>query len=179
VDGEVSVAGGDCVAGGRFADHCAIYSIELSDKLKATNMTYKYSSAATGEEITRTWPVMQQLRPHLNADTYLQAVQRMMSDGYMLAAVMDDDGVVRGVAGYRIFEMLYCGKILYVDDLSVDESQRSKGYGGALIEWLMNRAREEGCAQIHLDSGVQREAAHKFYFREGFGINAYHFRRDV
>jgi GNAT superfamily N-acetyltransferase len=76
-------------------------------------------------------------------------------------------------------EMLYCGQILYVDDLSVDETQRSRGYGAALIAWLMDRARAKGCAQIHLDSGVQREAAHKFYFREGFTINAYHFRRGL
>lgn len=131
-------------------------------------------------EIIRTWPVMQQLRPHLNEATYVEAVSRMMKESsFRLAAIADDDGSVRGVAGYRFMEMLYCGKILYVDDLAVDETQRSRGYGAALIAWLMGRARAEGCTQIHLDSGVQREAAHKFYFREGFTIMGYHFRRGL
>jgi len=73
-------------------------------------------------------------------------------------------------------EMLYCSRILYVDDLSTDERERSRGYGRALIEWLKEEARENGCRELQLDSGVQRERAHRFYFREGLTINCYHFR---
>jgi GNAT superfamily N-acetyltransferase len=140
---------------------------------------YDIRDAATDEEIASTWPVMQQLRPHHTAESYADAVRRMMDSSTYRVASVSDDGVVRGVAGYRYMEMLYCGRILYVDDLSVDEQARSKGYGTALINWLIEQARENGCAEIHLDSGVQREQAHKFYFREAFTINAYHFRRAV
>ncbi|HEU4653943.1 MAG TPA: GNAT family N-acetyltransferase [Steroidobacteraceae bacterium] len=123
--------------------------------------------------------VMRQLRPHIKADQYLAIVRRMMnSDGYRQAAVQVD-GMVRAVAGYRFMEMLYCGKILYVDDLITDEQTRSRGHGKLLIEWLENEARTNGCDELHLDSGVQREHAHRFYFREGLTINAYHFRKKV
>jgi GNAT superfamily N-acetyltransferase len=127
------------------------------------------------EEILSTREVMLQLRPHIRPDDYLPTVRRMMeSDGYRLVAA-SRDGAVRAVAGYRLMEMLYCGRLLYVDDLVSDENARSAGYGRALIEWLRNEARAHGCAEIHLDSGVQRKDAHRFYFRERFTIAGYHF----
>ena len=38
------------------------------------------------------------------------------TDGFRLAAA-SVDGKVGAVAGFRVMEMLYCGKILSVDDL--------------------------------------------------------------
>jgi GNAT superfamily N-acetyltransferase len=136
-------------------------------------------TATTDEQILQTRDVMLELRPGVSADAYLATVRRMMaSDGYRLAAVVEG-GVVRAVAGYRYMEMLYCGKILYVDDLNTDPQRRSKGYGKLLMAWLKKEARANGCKEIHLDSGVQREQTHRFYFREGLTINCYHFRAEV
>lgn len=127
------------------------------------------------EEILSAREVMLQLRPHIPRDLYLSTVRRMMeTDGYLQSAVIDG-GAVRAVAGYRLMEMLYCGRLLYVDDLVSDVTARSSGYGRALVEWLMDEARAQGCVELHLDSGVQRKDAHRFYFRERFSITGYHF----
>lgn len=135
--------------------------------------------ATTDEEILATRAVMRELRPHVPADAYVATVRRMMeTDGYQLVALYADD-TVRAIAGYRFMEMLYCGKIMYVDDLNTDERYRSKGYGKALMDWLKTEAKTQGCAQLHLDSGVQRERAHRFYFREGLTISSYHFRMKL
>jgi GNAT superfamily N-acetyltransferase len=132
--------------------------------------------ASSDEQILATREVMLQLRPRIAPEQYVETVRRMMrSDGYQIAALLEDN-VVRAVAGYRFIEMLYCGRILYVDDLNTDERLRSHGYGQALMDWLKAEARANGCAELHLDSGVQRERAHAFYFRERLTINAYHFR---
>ena len=131
------------------------------------------------EQILSTFPVMHQLRPHLTPDDYLQRVRRMTeTEGYRLAAATED-GTVRAVAGYRYMEMLYCGRILYVDDLVTDDTTRSRGFGKELLDWLVEQARAHGCQELHLDSGVQRDRAHRFYFREGLMVNAFHFRRPV
>jgi len=128
------------------------------------------------EEILATSDVMRQLRPHISAEEYLRTVRRMIeSDGYRLAAAVED-GKVRAVAGYRFMEMLYCGRILYIDDLITDQATRSQGHGKRLLTWLEDEARSRGCAELHLDSGVQREHAHRFYFREGLTVTAFHFR---
>lgn len=134
------------------------------------------AEATTDADIIATRDVMRELRPNIPAESYLATVRRMMqSDGYRVVALRERDAV-RAVAGYRVMEMLYCGRILYVDDLNTGEASRSRGFGRALMHWLRNKARESDCQQLHLDSGVQRAAAHRFYFRERLAINAYHFR---
>jgi GNAT superfamily N-acetyltransferase len=86
---------------------------------------------------------------------------------------------VRCVAGFRVPEFLAYGKFLYVDDLVTAEDARSEGHGGRMLDRLVGIAREEGCKSLHLDSGVQRQEAHRFYMREGMGIFAYHFSKAV
>jgi GNAT superfamily N-acetyltransferase len=133
----------------------------------------------TDDDILAARRVMRQLRPQISEASYLETVRRMMqTDGYLQAAVFEDDTVV-AVAGYRFMEMLFSGKSLYVDDLNTDETRRSRGHGGMLMDWLKREAKERGCAQLQLDSGVQREQTHRFYFREGLSINCYHFRVDL
>lgn len=130
-------------------------------------------------QIVATSEVMRQLRPHISKENFLPTVRRMMdSGGYRLAAVREG-AVVRAVAGYRIMEMLYCGRILYVDDLITDERTRSKGHGKRLLSWLQQEARTLKCDELHLDSGVQRADAHRFYFREGMTISSFHFRMKL
>lgn len=130
----------------------------------------------TDDEILATWEVMHQLRPHIAREEYVAIVRGMMeSDGYRLAAVVDD-GEVRAVAGYRYMRMLYCGKLLYVDDLVTDDRVRSRGYGKELLDWLKATGRDEGCSELQLISRVTREQAHRFYFREGLAIECFEFR---
>jgi GNAT superfamily N-acetyltransferase len=129
-------------------------------------------------EILTARDVMRQLRPGIPEEDYLATVRRMMDAGYRQVALVED-GEVRAVAGFRIFEMLYAGRILYVDDLSTDERERSRGRGRALLDWLKSEARAKGCAQLHLDSGVQRASAHRFYFREGLEVNCFHFKTGL
>ena len=133
----------------------------------------------TDEDILAARRVMRQLRPQIPEGSYLETVRRMMqTDGYLQTAVFDGDAVV-AVAGYRIMETLYAGKTLYVDDLNTDETRRSRGHGKTLMDWLKREAKQRGCVQLQLDSGVQREQTHRFYFREGLTINCYHFRIDL
>lgn len=136
-------------------------------------------SISSVEEIKATFPVMSQLRTHLSDESYLETVRRMRrSEAYHLAAAFDEE-LVRCVAGYRISEFLAHGKILYVDDLVTDENTRSENLGGRMIEWLSQEAKRNGCAQLHLDSGVQRHEAHRFYFREGMKIASHHFSKSL
>jgi GNAT superfamily N-acetyltransferase len=135
--------------------------------------------AETDEQIAATYDVMRQLRPHLAREEYVPLVRGMMaSDGFRLAAVTDE-GQVRAVAGYRYMTMLYCGRLLYLDDLVSDEQSRSRGYGKALLDWLKEEGRRKGCTELQLISRTTREGAHRFYFREGFGIECFQFRAKL
>ena len=134
--------------------------------------------AKTDEEVLATWDTMALLRPHLGRGAYLAAVRRMMASGYRLA-VAAEAGAVLAVAGYRIVETLYGGRTLVVDDLVTAAASRSAGHGGRLLRALREHAAREGCTQVHLDSGVQRTRAHRFYIREGFSVVGLHFVADT
>ena len=130
--------------------------------------------AQTDSEIARCFAVMAQLRPHLVSPEFVRQVRRLQGQGFHLAA-LEDDGVVRAVAGYRFQEKLLSGQNLYVDDLVTDSTHRSRGHGRRLLAWPVTEARAHGCVQLELDSGVQRFDAHRFYFRERMHVSAYHF----
>ena len=91
--------------------------------------------AASDAEIEACFPVMVQLRPHLTAEEFVPRVRRMEGEGFQLVALCDD-GVVRAVAGFRVYENLVTGRQMYVDDLVTDAATRSHGHGKVLIDWL-------------------------------------------
>lgn len=131
------------------------------------------------DEIRRCHSVMRELRPLFQEpDQFVERVLRQQKEGYQLAFV-DSEGEVCAVAGYRFLESLFSGKFLYVDDLITRESDRSRGFGGQLLDWLVKQAREHGCENLELDSGVQRFDAHRFYFSRRMSISSYHFRIKI
>jgi GNAT superfamily N-acetyltransferase len=131
--------------------------------------------AQTPADIGRCYEVMRELRPHFtDRKKFVERVRRQQRDGYLLAFV-EAGGEIRAVAGYRFLESLYSGRFMYVDDLVTREGDRSSGYGGKLFDWLLRQAREKKCANLELDSGVQRFDAHRFYFVKRMKISSYHF----
>ncbi|HEX6928255.1 MAG TPA: GNAT family N-acetyltransferase [Gammaproteobacteria bacterium] len=128
----------------------------------------------TDAELHAAWPVMAQLRPAYDADSFVAQVRRQMTGGYRLAGCFRKDAPL-SLAGYRYGENLHAGRYMYVDDLVTDEQARGSGAGKALFEWLMAEAKRNGCVHLSLDSGVQRFAAHRFYLDRGMIISAHHF----
>ena len=131
--------------------------------------------AVTYRQVEACYPAMKELRPHLDPRAFVQIIRDMQRDGYVLAFLAVADRVV-AVAGFRTKRTLFCDKFLYVDDLVTLSGEQSKGYGTILLEWLKDRARAEDCAELHLDSGIQRKDAHRFYERNGVEAAGYHFR---
>ena len=121
--------------------------------------------------------VHRQLRPHLPAD-YVARMREVFSSGAQMVVAVDAGRVV-GLAVYRILEKTFTGRELYCDDLVTDEASRSKGVGHALVEHMEQVGMSRGCDTLALDSGTQRQRAHKFYFREGLTVGAFHFNKKM
>jgi len=118
---------------------------------------------------------MVQLRPHLTEAAFTaQVLRQFANQHYQIAAVFESESAT-AVAGYRIGENLAWGTFMYVDDLVTDEQRRGAGHGGLLFDWLVAEAKRSGCDEFHLDSGVQRFAAHRFYLKNGMDISSHHF----
>ena len=135
----------------------------------------KIAVAENEETLRRSYEVMRELRPHIaTVEEFLERVARQREQGYIVA-YLEAGGEVRAVAGYRFQEMLFHGRMLYVDDLVTRERDRSGGYGGQLFDWLVDQARQRGCDHFELDSGVQRFDAHRFYLMKRMKIASHHF----
>lgn len=124
------------------------------------------------------WAVMAELRPHRSVDEMDSTYEASHPLGYRITAVFED-GVAVAVAGWRIGINMHLGRNLYVEDLVTAESARSRGHGASLLAHLRSVARSQGCSTLHLDSGVQRHGAHRFYLREGMHISSHHFSEEL
>lgn len=62
-----------------------------------------------------------------------------------------------------------------IEDLVAAASDRSKGFGGALFDWIVEYACKENCKEIRLVSHVTRYQAHRFYLNKGMIIDAHFF----
>lgn len=134
------------------------------------------------DETGLAYAAMRELRPHLPSPrefvARVNASQR--PEGYRLLAAFGADGPdAVAVAGFRTLHTLAWGHVVYIDDLVTRSEFRGQGHADALILWMLDEARRLGCDQFHLDSGVQRFDAHRFYFAHRMRISAYHFQIDL
>jgi GNAT superfamily N-acetyltransferase len=136
----------------------------------------------TTAETASAWPAMRDLRPEIASEAdFVDIVETgLRPQGYRLVAAFDpelDDPVA--VAGFRLAHSLAWGRYLYVDDLVTRSEARGRGHGARLLAWLVDEAIRLGCGQLHLDSGIQRSDAHRFYVREGMTFTSHHYARRL
>ena len=149
-------------------------SIEKLKQIEMSEIKYAKSDA----EIESCWEVVQVLRPHLKKENFLPQVQEMMLDGYQMIFIAEGDAVA-AFAGFRNMNMLYGGKIIYIDDVSTLPRYRGKGYASLLLDFIHKLAKKTGMNAVHLDSGYHRNDAHRLYLNKGYKIASHHFEREV
>ena len=143
--------------------------------MEVVAITDAHGAVVNEKLLARAEEVHLQLRPQL-AGRYLARVREVVASGVEMAVAVVD-GRVAGLTMFRVIEKTHSGRELYCDDLVTDERQRSTGVGHALMQYMERICRERGCDTFALDSGCHRQQAHKFYFREGMTISAFHFSK--
>ncbi|OON68753.1 GNAT family N-acetyltransferase [Hymenobacter sp. CRA2] len=82
--------------------------------------------------------------------------------------VAELQGRVAGYAHLHRMPFLHRAPDGRVVTLVVAEELRSQGLGRRLLQAAEQVLRQWGCGRIEITSGFQREAAHRFYRREGY-----------
>src|SRR4029453_748826 len=141
-------------------------------------MNSRITVARSEQEISGCYPVMAELRPHIQPNQFLRMVRRLAEIADFQLAYLTD-GEIKAVAGFRISEWLAGGKYLEIEDLVTKSGERSKGYGGELFDWLVEHAKENNCLQVRLVSRVSRLDAHRFYLRKGMNLEAHYFSLNL
>ncbi len=131
------------------------------------------------DEIMDAFPVMSQLRTHLDINTYVELVMEAMEkEQYKLYALVDSDEIV-AVVGFQPMITLYYGRYIWVCDLVTDASKRSFGYGEELLVFVEEWAKEYKYECVALSSGLQRTKAHRFYEEKmGYDKVSYVFKKE-
>ena len=101
-----------------------------------------------------------------------EELSAIIADDLTPIYVYEEDGVVMGYAFcvYQLTkenEQLYKRKVLYIDDLCVDEQYRRKHIGKKLYEFVLDVARENGCDSVTLNVWSVNPSAEQFYQKMG------------
>jgi GNAT superfamily N-acetyltransferase len=119
-------------------------------------------------EVPAAFPLVQTLRSHLELAEFTARVSRQGAIGYRLVGAFRD-GVMVAVMGMRKVETLARGAHLHIDDLVVDEKERGRGIGVALLASAEAHARKEHLVAIFLDS---RTEVISFYEKRGYAAHS-------
>lgn len=112
----------------------------------------------------------------LDNDGFQTAYQHNLADenSALLCAVEENE-----VVGFLLIAVRYmlhhADKVATIEELVVRENLRGQGIGNQLLNRSIEIAREKGCDTIELTSNLWREAAHRFYLRNGFEKRSYKF----
>lgn len=132
-------------------------------------------TVSTQKDIQRCTQVILELRPHLKGKDLWQQYRKQSNESYRIMYIQEGEKAVSFI-GYRLLNMLYSGKTLYIDDLCTLPENSGKGHAGLLLDRVFNIAKGEGCETVSLDSGHHRHTAHRLYLNKGFDISSHHFQ---
>ncbi len=113
------------------------------------------------------FPIVVQLRPHLDRVEFLRRARRQSHGGYELVGAFSEGRLV-GVLGMRPVHTLMRGAHLHIDDIVIDETARKSGCGRALMEYAEADARARGMSAVFLDA---RPEAIGFYEVVGYSLH--------
>lgn len=127
------------------------------------------------QALAASFDVMRQLRPHLqDSASYMAQVRYQREQGYRLLGAQGE-GLIVGLAGYRLLDNLLYGRLVYVDDLVVTAAMQRSKVGERLLHAVRAEARLMDCDHLVLDTGLHMSLAQRFYFRQGLLAQGMHF----
>ena len=103
-------------------------------------------------------------------EQYSKAFDEISSDknNYLLVAEVDNQ-IIGTLQLTLITYLTYQGgKRALIEGVRTDQSLRGKGIGKAMLEWAIQKAKEEGCHVVQLTTDKSRPAALEFYKKLGF-----------
>ena len=125
------------------------------------------SAAETLDEDT--WEALAALLPQLSAtaEPDRRVVSHVLSHEATRLLLARIGGRVVGALTVVIVPMV-SGLRAHLDDVVVDEAERGRGIGEALVRAGVDEARRLGARTVELSAGPDREAAVRLYRRLGF-----------
>ena len=129
--------------------------------------------AGRKEDLPRVLELIRELAVYENAAEQVDnTVEQMEEDGYGEKPIFgffvaERDGVIIGIAIYYYRYSTWKGKRLYLEDLIVTQEERGNGYGKALFDVTVQKAKETGCTGMMWQVLDWNTSAIEFYKQYG------------
>lgn len=106
-------------------------------------------------------------------EVYTNAFAEINADRNNFLAVIENENTVIGTLQLTFIPYLTYqgGKRALIEGVRIDEAYRGKGVGKQLIEWAIEKSREQGCHMVQLTTDKNRPEALEFYKKLGFSAS--------
>lgn len=103
-------------------------------------------------------------------ESYRIAFSEIDGDKNNFLIVAEEQGEIIGTLQLTFITYLTYqgGKRAMIEGVRIDESYRGKGLGKKLLEWAIEKSRDEGCHLVQLTTDKARPEALEFYNKLGF-----------
>ena len=128
----------------------------------------------TKKEMLLTYELLLEVYPNLQFEDYSSELDQMIPHNYGQVGVYINNECV-GLTGFWIGNKLWCGKYLELDNVVISSKKRSNGIGKFLFDYMAEKAKNEGCTMLALDSYTSNFKAHKFFYNQGYAPRGFHF----
>jgi GNAT superfamily N-acetyltransferase len=126
------------------------------------------------ENMLKNYALLLNVYPTLTREAYEIELDAMLSLNYGQVGIFDGSECL-GMTGYWIGSKLWCGKYMELDNVVIEKKYRSKGIGEQLFSYMEDKAKNENCAMMALDTYSTNFKAHKFFYSQGFVPRGFHF----
>jgi GNAT superfamily N-acetyltransferase len=141
-------------------------------------MNIYIEEAKNHKEMLQGYPLLKQLNPGLKKTQLSDMLTSMCKNGYRMFFAKEKNKII-GLTGYWLNTKIYSGAYLEIDNLVIDKKNRNKGAGKLLCNHAVEFAKVHHCKTIMLDAYAENNAAHRFYYREGFYVRGFHFLKHI
>ena len=93
--------------------------------------------------------------------------QKISAEGIKFSIKKDDKEVARAYL-YLMKNDLHKQPFGFMEDVFIDESLRSKGYGTKIVKEIIKEAKKQNCYKLIATSRYSRDKVHKLYKKLGF-----------
>ncbi len=131
------------------------------------------------QQITSIIPLMQKFTDYKFADEVLESrFLEMAKQNYECAVIVNKDNII-GICGMWFCTRHYSGRSVELDHVYIDDSYQNEGLGSRFLQWIYDYVTQKGCDTVELNTYVQNNKSHKFYYNQGFNILGYHFLKKL
>jgi GNAT superfamily N-acetyltransferase len=136
--------------------------------------------AVTQSEWEEVYGLLLELRTDLGKAEFSGLLQEMRKEGYRVFCLYNEKVELVSLAGVIIRTNFYAKRHVFIYDLVTKSSERSKGYGKKLLQYVEEWGAQQNCESAGLDSGLQRKDAHRFYEHAmQYNKSSYAFRKKL